>query len=269
MNNGYPPFPPYPPRPYGPDWPGPNVHPDWPHYRYWHQWNDSEPAALVPWNAPCCPPSADECVCVTYQDINMWNTISAVSAFADLDFSGISGLTALSGLSEMLSAALIVGDNYEMWSSAQYIPNIYDQLSAISAVVNRKEYISATSAHLSAVYADPNYFVGNGTKEHVLKFSQLGEMVFDKVLDATYEPSAKDESNLSLKYPYTLVTNKECDIVMKNLQDLNSAVRDIRNSISGLNIRVKALEDKATVDIAENTISNLEKRIAALETKNK
>ena len=189
MNNGYPPFPPHYPSPYGPDWPGPHVHPDWPHYRYWHHWNDSEPAALVPWNMPCCPPSADECVCVTYQDIDMWNTISAVSAFAQLDIGALSGLTALSGLSEMVSAALIVGDNYEMWSSAQYVPNIYEQLSAISAKVDQKEYCSAASAHLSAVYADPNYFAGSGTRNNVLRLSPNARIAIDKVLDVTYAGS--------------------------------------------------------------------------------
>ena len=197
----------------------------------------------------------------------MWNSISAVLGFTALNIDDFSGLSALSGISEMLSAAWVVGENWENWTSAaSAVPDIYGKLSAISAQVVKKAYYSATSACLKEVYADPIYFVGNGTKDHVLRFSQLGEMVFDKVLDATYEPSAKDESNLSLKYPYTLVTNKECDIVMKNLQDLTSAVSDIRNSISGLNIRVKALEDaEAAQTIANNVVTDIKKRITKLE----
>lgn len=264
MNNGYPPFPPHYPSPYGPDWPGPHVHPDWPHYRYWHHWNDSEPAALVPWNMPCCPPSADECVCVTYQDIDMWNTISAVSAFAQLDIGALSGLTALSGLFEMVSAALIVSDNYEMWSSAQYVPNIYEQLSAISAKVDQKEYCSAASAHLSAVYADPNYFAGSGTRNNVLRLSPNARIAIDKVLDVTYAGSGNPLDEAS--YPWTLVTNKECDQVFSALQSNFASIQDLNNRIHNLEIRVTALENKTTSNlVADDKFTTLERRVNALE----
>lgn len=266
MNNGYPPYPPYPPRPYGPDWPGPNVHPDWPHYRYWHHWNDSEPAALVPWNTPCCPPSADECVCVTYQDINLWNSISAVMGFTALNINDFSGLSALSGISEMLSAAWVVGENWENWTSAaSAVPDIYGKLSAISAQVAKKAYYSATSACLKEVYADPTYFVGNGTKDHVLRFNPIGELAFEKVLSVTYEPSADDPENPN-SYPYTLVTNKECDVVMKNITELKESVHDLSTRITALDERVTALEDaEAAQTIANNVVADIKKRITKLE----
>lgn len=255
MNNGYPPYPPYPPRPYGPDWPGPNVHPDWPHYRYWHHWNDSEPAALVPWNTPCCPPSADECVCVTYQDIEMWNTISAVSAFAQFDIAGLSGLSALSGISEMLPAAWLVGEYSGTWMSAQYVPNIYDQLSAISAKVDQKEYISATSGLLDVVYADPYYFAGSGTKHCVLKPSLEAKTAFEKVLDVTYDEKTKS-------YPWTLVTNKECDQVFSALKDNFESIQKLFDDVKVLNINFKAFRDEANAKLR-----NLDERVTALENK--
>ena len=234
----------------------PNVHPDWPHYRYWHHWNDSEPAALVPWNAPCCPPSADECVCVTYQDINMWNTISAVSAFAKIDFDAINGLTALSGLSQMVSAALIVGDNYEMWSSAQYVPNIYGQLSAISAKVDQKEYISATSSYLSSIYSDPNYFAGSGTRDSVLRLAPQARIAIEKVLDVTYAGSGNP--SLESSYPWTLVTNKECDEVKTQLTNMFSSIQFLYNKIKELEIEIKALKQNTNTntDTTNNNNNN-------------
>ena len=195
----------------------------------------------------------------------MWNTISAVSAFAELDIGALSGLTALSGLSQMASAALIVGDNYEMWSSAQYVPNIYDQLSAISAKVDQKEYISATSSYLSSVYSDPNYFTGSGTRDSVLRLSPEARIAIEKVLDVTYAGSGNP--GLEASYPWTLVTNKECDQVFSALNDNFTSIQTLFNRVKELDIRVKALENNKAAQIADNVVSQLEKRLTAIESK--
>jgi hypothetical protein len=196
----------------------------------------------------------------------MWNSISAVLGFTALNINDFSGLSALSGISEMLSAAWVVGENWENWTSAaSAVPDIYSKLSAISAQVAKKAYYSATSACLKEVYADPTYFVGNGTKDHVLRFNPIGELAFEKVLSVTYEPSADDPENPN-SYPYTLVTNKECDVVMNYIAELKESVHDLSTRITALDERVTALEDaEAAQTIANNVVTDIKKRITKLE----
>lgn len=161
-------FYPQPPHnPYGPDWPDANYHPDWPHYRHMHHWNDTEPAAVVPWHDECCPEPSDDCVCVTSGDVELWNTISSVSALSKIDIDGLSGLSALSGISEIMPAVSAVYENSDIWMLAQYVPNINEAISAMSAKIDTKAPLSGE--YLQKVYSDPYFFEGAGTMKSVLK----------------------------------------------------------------------------------------------------
>ena len=229
MQNNYPP---YQPNPYGPDWPDANYHPDWPHYRHMHAWNDSEPAAVVPWPEECCPQSADDCVCVTSGDVQMWNTISAVSALTGINVEGLSGLSALSGISELIPAASAVNAYSGIWMSAQYVPNIYEHISAMSAEIDTKAPLSGE--YLQRVYSDPYFFDGAGTMKSVLK------------------PSKDLENTVAIVYQSTsgftkgLVNTDMCDIVKGDISALETRTVENLWKIQQLNNIVSHISGGST-----------------------
>lgn len=192
-------------NPYGPDWPDANYHPDWPHHKHMHHWNDTEPAAVVPWYDDCCPEPSDDCVCVTENDINLWNTISAVSAFSAINIDNLSGLSALSGISEILPMVSAVNEYSAVWMSAEYIPDIYNDISAMSAKIDTKAPLSGE--YLQKVYSDPEYFSGAGTIKSVLRPSVELAKTVDFVVSGTEN------------FKYDLVNKKECEQVFKRLNE--------------------------------------------------
>lgn len=201
-------YPPFQPNPYGSDWPDANFHPDWPHYRHMHNWNDTEPAAVVPMYDDCCPNPSDDCVCVTSGDIELWNTISAVSALSKIDIDGLSGLSALSGISEIMPAVSAVYENADIWMSAQYVPDIYGDISAMSAKIDTKAPLSGE--YLQKVYSDPYFFEGAGTMKSVLKPS------LDLLNTVAFVYSGTEG------FKYELANRHECDEVFKRLTELGN-----------------------------------------------
>ena len=148
----------------------PRYWPYWPQWPAgWHGWNDTEPASVGPWG--CCPPPyPDDCVCVTQQDIDNWNNISAVSALSGLD---LSPLSSISGMDLPYSATLwnscyeTVYENSAMWNEISGLPELSGYVSAFSAWTVDK--IEELSAHENRVFVDYDYYPysleGNGTAE--------------------------------------------------------------------------------------------------------
>ena len=161
----------YPPPPPPPkDGAYPRYWPYWPQWPAgWHGWNDTEPASVGPWGC-CPPPQPDDCVCVTQEDIDNWNNISAVSALSGLD---LSPLSSISGMDLPYSATLwnscyeTVYENSAMWNEISGLPELSGYVSAFSAWTVDK--IDELSAHENRVYVDYDYYPysleGNGTSD--------------------------------------------------------------------------------------------------------
>ena len=148
----------------------PRYWPYWPQWPAgWHGWNDTEPASVGPWGC-CPPPHPDDCICVTQQDIDNWNNISAVSALSGLD---LSPLSSISGMDLPYSATLwnscyeTVYENSAMWNCISGLPELSGYVSAFSAWTVDK--IEELSAHENRVFVDYDYYPysleGNGTTE--------------------------------------------------------------------------------------------------------
>lgn len=170
----HPHYPPYPPP--HKDGSYPRYWPYWPQWPAgWHGWNDTEPASVGPWGC-CPPPHPDDCVCVTQQDIDNWNNISAVSALSGLD---LSPLSSISGMDLPYSATLwnscyeTVYENSAMWNGISGLPELSGYVSAFSAWTVDK--IDELSAHENRVYVDYDYYPysleGNGTAESPIGLS--------------------------------------------------------------------------------------------------
>ena len=154
----------------------PRYWPYWPQWPAgWHGWNDTEPASVGPWGC-CPPPHPDDCVCVTQQDIDNWNNISAVSALSGLD---LSPLSSISGMDLSYSATLwnsnyeTVYENSAMWNEISGLPELSGYVSAFSAWTIDK--IEELSAHENRVYVDqddrPYSLEGDGSSEKPLSFN--------------------------------------------------------------------------------------------------
>lgn len=154
----------------------PRYWPYWPQWPAgWHGWNDTEPASVGPWGC-CPPPHPDDCVCVTQQDIDNWNNISAVSALSGLD---LSPLSSISGMDLSYSATLwnsnyeTVYENSAMWNGISGLPELSGYVSAFSAWTVDK--IEELSAHENRVFVDYDYYPysleGNGTAESPIGLS--------------------------------------------------------------------------------------------------
>lgn len=228
-------------NPYGPDWPDANYHPDWPHHKHMHHWNDTEPAAVVPWHDECCPEPSDPCVCVTNSDVDLWNTISAVSAFSTIDIDGLSGLSALSGLSEMLPVVSAVNENMDIWMSAQYVPNIYEDISALSAKIDTKAPLSGE--YLQRVYSDPYFFEGAGTMKSVLKPS------FDLLNTVAFVISGTEN------FKYELVNKKECEQVFKLIGEHTNELVKQDWEIKTLNAEVDKIREKTDTNWVHQVVT--------------
>ena len=151
----------------------PRYWPYWPQWPAgWHGWNDTEPASVGPWGC-CPPPHPDDCVCVTQQDIDNWNNISAVSALSGID---LSPLSSISGMDLPYSATLwnscydTVYENSAVWNSAMYVPDLYANFDALSAYT--ADSINFLSAHEGYVTVDrdfrPYNIEGEGTSAYPL-----------------------------------------------------------------------------------------------------
>lgn len=154
----------------------PRYWPYWPQWPAgWHGWNDTEPASVGPWGC-CPPPHPDDCVCVTQQDIDNWNNISAVSALSGID---LSSLSSISGMNLPYSATLwnscynTVNENSAMWNEISGLPELSGYVSAFSAWTVDK--IDELSARPTKVYVDYDYYPysleGNGSKESPIGLS--------------------------------------------------------------------------------------------------
>ena len=179
--------------PHYPDWPNGHFHPDWPHNMR-HRWNDSEPANLVPFDHDCCHhDEREDCVCVTSADAELWNSLSSLSALSAIEPSAISALSAFNP-EEFSALSGLVYEYSEIWTSAQYVPNIYENLNLLFSAMNNKVdineiyYTDETGKRkpkfLDGIYAESEYFWGDGTEDHVLKPSKQLKAWLERLRDA-------------------------------------------------------------------------------------
>ena len=169
----------------------PGPHPYYPRHPHDRWWNDTEPAySVAPWEG-CCDQDED-CVCVTPDDVAVWNSISSLSGLTAIDWENISSYSAIaasadlwnddylttsansanwnkvSGLNDLTnllssnsanwdSTYNTVSSNSSNWNRAvSYSGNINANTSAISA-------LSAAFAKQVKIYFDPNTINGDGT----------------------------------------------------------------------------------------------------------
>ena len=169
----------------------PGPHPYYPRHPHDRWWNDTEPAySVAPWEG-CCDQDED-CVCVTPDDVEVWNSISSLSGLTAIDWENISSYSAIaasadlwnddylttsansanwnkvSGLNDLTnllssnsanwdSTYKTVSSNSANWNRAvSYSGNINANTSAISA-------LSAAFAKQVKIYFDPNTINGDGT----------------------------------------------------------------------------------------------------------
>lgn len=170
--------------------PVPPEHPYYPRSPYNRWWNDTEPAySVAPWEG-CCDQD-DDCVCVTPDDVSVWNSISSLSGLTAIDWENLSsysaiaasadlwnddynttsansaywnGVSGLSGLSANLNANsanwnstyTTVSSNSAKWNSAvNYSGKIEANTSAIEA-------LNSAFASQIKIYFDPNTIAGDG-----------------------------------------------------------------------------------------------------------
>jgi hypothetical protein len=90
-----------------------------------------------------------------------------------------------------------------------------------------------------------DYFAGSGTRNNVLRLSPNAKIAIDKVLDVTYAGSGNPLDEAS--YPWTLVTNKECDQVFSALSDNFTSIQALYNKVHELQIEIDTLKNENTV----------------------
>lgn len=143
-----------------------DVYEDYPNHHFPpHRWNpqinDTEVAHVTaPWK-DCCD-NEDDCICVTEDDVNLWNNISSLSGLTGLD------VDSLSSVSSLITSADYWNSNYDTVSANSAIWNnvsAIDELSgldvdALSALVDT---VSANSGKWIK-YVDPNTIKGDGTE---------------------------------------------------------------------------------------------------------
>lgn len=187
-----------------PDWhEGPHhPHKDGVHHKHWRPWNDTEPAAN--WEPWCPPHPIDDCICVTQNDVERWNSVSAISAVTGLNFDKIEELEKLDiplSADYWNSTYETVNTHSAHWEYAEDLPEFSANTDAKFDIV--EDYIYDLSAkmldkiHVNTVYLDedyalelykkafvknPNYpyaLQGNGTKKSPLELN-------DHVADLLY-----------------------------------------------------------------------------------
>ena len=119
----------------------PNHH--FPPHRWNPQINDTEVAHVTaPWK-DCCDKDED-CVCVTEEDVNLWNNISSLSGLTGIDWENISSYSAIE------SSATLWNDTYNTVSSNSAYWNgisALDELSGLSASANWEDTYQTVSSN--------------------------------------------------------------------------------------------------------------------------
>ena len=104
---------------------------------HWHHHihPDTEPAFVVRPGASCCPEPTEECVCVTEEDVDMWNKISALSGISD------SALSNLSAFDKFATSAEKWNSNYNTVSSnsADWNETVY-KINELSGIIDSSAY---------------------------------------------------------------------------------------------------------------------------------
>ena len=256
----YPYFPPKPPHkdgvfPKTPYWP---QFPNWP--TGWTGWNDTEPASVGPWG--CCPPIPhDDCVCVTQEDVDKWNSYSALSALSGIDWDA---LQSISGLD--------IGTSAEYWNSCyetvETHSGVWDKLPELSAFVDAFsgkvaddifELTSATSGYLDKVYVEKKFdpitrrdgdeyvLEGEGTPEIPL---QYGSDVLQLLHYVEYGKPIKTGKNTygkpySDKLPFKLpfMTKEDFYSYSASINDLNEKCIENEREIKALKDLIHELID--------------------------
>lgn len=169
----------------------PGPHPYYPRHPHDRWWNDTEPAySVAPWES-CCDKD-DDCVCVTPDDVAVWNSISSLSGLTAIDWENISSYSAIAASADLWNDDyLTTSANSANWNKVSGLNDLTNLLSSNSAnwdstyntvssnsanwnrAVNYSGNINANSSAISAlsaafakqikIYFDPNTINGDGT----------------------------------------------------------------------------------------------------------
>lgn len=161
-----------------PEWQHAHHHPypDGVHYRHTgHPWNDTEPAAnFEPW---CPPHPIDDCVCVTEDDVNKWNAVTAISEIADLpwdDLRNLSGLDIATSANYWNSCYETVNTNSGYWALQTDVDNLSAQMSAGFDATTEMIYDlsgKAWNLNVDKKYDYPYVLYGSGKEDWPLRLS--------------------------------------------------------------------------------------------------
>lgn len=169
----------------------PGPHPYYPRHPHDRWWNDTEPAySVAPWES-CCDKD-DDCVCVTPDDVAVWNSISSLSGLTAIDWENISSYSAIAASADLWNDDyLTTSANSANWNKVSGLNDLTNLLSSNSAnwdstyntvssnsanwnrAVNYSGNINANTSAISAlsaafakqikIYFDPNTINGDGT----------------------------------------------------------------------------------------------------------
>lgn len=169
----------------------PGPHPYYPRSPYNRWCNDTEPAySVAPWES-CCDKD-DDCVCVTPDDVAVWNSISSLSGLTAIDWENISSYSAIAASADLWNDDyLTTSANSANWNKVSGLNDLTNLLSSNSAnwdrtyntvssnsanwnrAVNYSGNINANTSAISAlsaafakqikIYFDPNTINGDGT----------------------------------------------------------------------------------------------------------
>lgn len=147
---------------------------DWANYDEWTKnnkpfSNDTEKACVVPpWEE--CIPDENECVCVTNDDVERWNEISALSSISGLDLSDLSSISGLVNSAEYWNSNYdTTSSNSAYWSShSAYI----EQIESLSGDLYNLSGV--TSGAITKIYTDKS-ISGLGTEDEPFYVSRWSE----------------------------------------------------------------------------------------------
>lgn len=181
-----------------PDWhEGPHhPHKDGVHHKHWRPWNDTEPAAN--WEPWCPPHPIDDCICVTQNDVERWNSVSAISEIKDLpwdDIKSLSGMAIGTSADYWNSTYETLNTNSATWAKQTQVDNIEDEVKANFDVVTSAIYdLSAKAWNLSVDNKSDQPYVlcGNGKPDWPLRLSDhVIELLYyvehGKVIDTKWQ----------------------------------------------------------------------------------
>lgn len=226
------------------------MHPGYP-------WNDTEPAANI---EPWCPPHPkDDCVCVTEDDVERWNAVTAIGEVKGIDWDFMRSLTGMdipTSASYWNSCYETVYSNSAEWDKAKNFDTLENNIESLEEEIVQMSASIDDKIGLRQVYTDhtpykvdghiyPYYIEGTGVKENPLYLSEhvkqllyyveTGKTVYTKEQIRAGLPCVPENP------PF--VTNAEFDDYQKAQKYYDTKITNLESNYNVLGKSVKTIID--------------------------